>query len=41
MTENFHNGTNIIAKQDTIFLREQILEFYIVPTGKIHLNLLA
>jgi len=25
MAKNFHNGTNIIAKHDTIFLGEEIL----------------
>ena len=34
MAKNFHNGTNIIARQDTIFLREEILEFFVVPTVK-------
>jgi len=28
MTKNFHNGTNIIAKHDTIFLGKEILEFF-------------
>jgi hypothetical protein len=26
MAENFHNGTNIIAKHDTVFQGEEILE---------------
>jgi hypothetical protein len=34
MAKNFHNRTNIIAKQDTIFLVAEILEFFMVPTGK-------
>jgi len=34
MTKNFHNGTNIIAKHDTIFLEEEILEFFMAPTVK-------
>jgi hypothetical protein len=34
MAKNFHNGTNIIAKHDTIFLREEILEFFMEPTVK-------
>jgi hypothetical protein len=41
MTKNFHNGTNSIAKQDTIFLGEQILEFFMAPTVKSHLSVLA
>jgi hypothetical protein len=27
MAKNFHNGTNIIAKHDTIFLEEEILVY--------------
>jgi len=34
MTKNFHNGTNIIAKHYTIFLGEEILEFFMAPTVK-------
>jgi hypothetical protein len=41
MEKNFHNGTKIIAKEDTIFLREEILEYFMAPTGKTHLSLLA
>jgi hypothetical protein len=41
MTRYFHNGTNIIAKHDTIFLGEEILEFFMAPTVKTHLNVLA
>jgi hypothetical protein len=41
MTKNFHNGTNIIAKHDTIFLGEKILEFFMAPTVKTHLSVLA
>ena len=41
MAKNFHNGTNIIAKQDTIFLGEEILEFFMAPTVKTHLSVLA
>jgi hypothetical protein len=37
----FHNGTNIIAKQDAIFLGEEILEFFMAPTVKTHLSVLA
>jgi hypothetical protein len=33
MAKNFHNGTNIIAKH-TIFLAEEILEFFPAPTVK-------
>jgi hypothetical protein len=32
MAKNFHNGTNVNAKHDTIFLIEEILEFFTVPT---------
>jgi hypothetical protein len=28
MTKNFHNGTNIIAKHDIIFMGEEIIEFF-------------
>jgi hypothetical protein len=31
MAKNFHNETNIIAKQDTIFLGEEILESFMAP----------
>jgi len=41
MAKNFHNGTNIIAKQDTIFLEEEILEFFMAPMVKTHLSVLA
>jgi hypothetical protein len=41
MFKNFHNGTNIIAKYDTIFLGEEILEFFMVPIVKIHSSVLA
>jgi len=41
MAKNFHNGTNIIAKHDTIFLGEEILEFFIAPTVKTHLSVQA
>jgi len=41
MTKNFYNGTNIIAKQHTIFLGEEILEFFLAPTVKTHLSVLA
>jgi hypothetical protein len=41
MAKNFHNRTSIIAKHDTIFLGEEILEFFIVPTVKTRLSVLA
>jgi hypothetical protein len=41
MVKNFYNGTDIVAKQDTIFLGEEILEFFMAPTGKTHPSLLA
>jgi len=36
MAKNFHNRTNIIAKHYTIFL-----EFFMAPTVKTHLSVLA
>jgi len=41
MAKNFHNGTNIIAKHHTVFLGEEILEFFMAPTVKTHLNVLV
>jgi hypothetical protein len=41
MSKNFHNGTHIIAKHNDIFLGEEIVEFFMVPMVKIHLNVLA
>jgi len=41
MAKNFHNGTNIIAKHYTIFLGEEILEFFLAPMVKTHLSVLA
>jgi hypothetical protein len=41
MTKNVHNGTNIFVKHDTIFLGEEILEFYIAPVAKPQLSVLA
>jgi len=41
MNKNFHNGTNITAKHYTIFLREEILEFFMAPTVKTHFSFLA
>jgi hypothetical protein len=34
MAKNFHIGTHIIAKHDTIFLGGEILEFFMAPTVK-------
>jgi len=36
MAKNFHNGTDIVAKHDTIFLGEEILEVVMAPTVKTH-----
>jgi hypothetical protein len=33
MAKNFRNGTNVIAKH-TIFLGEEMLEFFMAPTVK-------
>jgi len=41
MAKNLHNATNIIAKHDTIFLGEEILEFFMAPMVKTHLSVLA
>jgi len=41
MARNIHNVTNIIAKHDTIFLGEEILEFIMASTVKTHLSILA
>jgi len=41
MAKNFHNGINMIAKHDTIYLGEEILEFFMAPTVKTHLSVLA
>jgi hypothetical protein len=41
MTKNFHSGTNNITKHDTIFLGEEVLEFFMAPTVKTHLSVLA
>jgi len=41
MAKNVHDGTNIIAKHDTTFLGEKILEFYMAPTVKTHFSVLA
>jgi len=41
MAKNFHSGTNIIAKHYTIFLGEEILEFFMTPTVKTHCNVLV
>jgi len=34
MAKAFHNRTNITAKHYTIFLGEEILEFFLAPTVK-------
>jgi hypothetical protein len=34
MAKYYHNGTNIIAKHDTIFQGEEILEFLMAPKKK-------
>jgi hypothetical protein len=34
MDKNFHTGTNIIAKHNTIFLAEEILEFFMASMAK-------
>jgi len=41
MTKNFHYGISIIAKHDTIFQGEEILEFFISPMVRTHLNILV
>ena len=41
MAKNFHNRTHVIAKHDTIFLGEEILEFFMVPTVKTHFSVLV
>jgi hypothetical protein len=41
MAKTFRNGTIIIAKQDTIFLGEEILEFFMVPMVKTQLSVLV
>jgi len=41
MAKNFHNGANIIAKQENFFLGEEILKFFMAPTVKTHLSVLA
>jgi hypothetical protein len=38
MAKNFKYRTNITAKQDTIFLGEETLEFFMVPMVKTHLT---
>jgi len=41
MAKDFHHRTNIIAKHYIIFRGEEILEFFMAPTVKTHLNVLA
>jgi hypothetical protein len=40
MAKNFHRGTNIVAKHDTIFHGEEILDFCMEPTVKTHICVL-
>jgi len=40
MAKIFHNGTNISAKDYTIFLGDEILEFIMAPTVKTRLSIL-
>jgi hypothetical protein len=41
MAKNFYNYINIIAKLNTIFLGEEILEFFMASKVKSHFNVLA
>jgi len=41
MAKNFHNRTNIIAKHDTLFQGEEILEFFMAPMVRTHLSVPA
>jgi len=41
MDKDLRNGTNITVKHDTIFLGEEILEFFMTSTVKTHLSALA
>jgi len=41
MAKYFHGGTNIIAKHDTVFQGEEFLEFFMAPTVKTNLSVLA
>jgi len=41
MAKNFHNGTNMMAKHDTIFQGEEILEFFMVPMLKTYLSIMT
>ena len=41
MAKNFQNGSNIIAKHNTIFLKDEILEFFMTPTVQTHLGVLT
>jgi len=38
MAKNLHNRTNLFAKHYTIFVGEEILEFFVVPMVKTHLS---
>jgi hypothetical protein len=41
MDKNSHNRTNIIAKHETIFLGQEIHEFFMACMVKTHLSVLA
>jgi hypothetical protein len=41
VAKNFHDGTKIIAKHDTVFLGEESLEFFVASTVKTHLSVLV
>jgi len=41
MAKNVHNGINMIAKHYTIFMGEEILEFFMAPTVKTHFSVSA
>jgi hypothetical protein len=41
MAKKLHSGTKIIPKHDTIFLGEEIVEFFMAPTVKAHLSVMA
>ena len=41
VARNFHNGTNIIAKYNTVFMGEEIFEIFVALTVKTHLGVLA
>jgi len=41
MGKNIHNGTNIIAKHDTTLQGEESFKFFMAPTVKTQLSVLA